>query len=273
MARGGFNSEDSSRPKTSSFTKVVLGTVLAASAAAGYLWWKQTASLVSREAVTTNFNSVSTSAAAFTPAQSAAPPTSRNDRQQPDANAQEPLHTSVRTNIGPSTQTEALKNLDIATLAEHVRGPDAELGAAAWNEIFRRQPNAAREALFGLFDDLSNPARAATFDMLIHDPHLDPEAMMMALRAALEDDDQSIVTTAAQVLAAREDPQALTALDEGLRSESSETRRAIVEQIGSSTAAEPLLKRAMKDSDDAVRNAAIRAALGRGLHISGSQIP
>src|SRR5262245_150679 len=60
-------------------------------------------------------------------------------------------NSSTQAETGSAVDTEMVKNADLATLATHLRGSNPELAAAAWQEIVRREPGAARQALFGLF--------------------------------------------------------------------------------------------------------------------------
>jgi HEAT repeat protein len=176
-------------------------------------------------------------------------------RQQSEANLQEEPEAEPQERQLTALQ-EAAAYRDWEVLRHALQDTDPALQSAAFAALAAQYKAGAVEELWANVQDTSQPTRLQALALLVQNAEADERTVIEALREALQDPDPAFNAYAVQILAGRDDADAVVALREALHSPDPSIRLMILESVVHTEAGLLLLREALADSDETVKDVA-----------------
>ena len=199
------------------------------------------------------------------PDPSASPDRAQPPTQDADAGELEALSENL-SGTEPqldNSQTEKLAAIETAAasqdreaLGTYMQDANAAVQAAAFDALAAHDNPAAVEDLLAKINDPGQPIRLQALQLLAQSPQADEQTVMATLVDALNGSDSLFSAYAAQALAERGTPEAMSALTNMFNSSDPSTRLMVLQSVAQTQAGLSLLRSALSDSSETVRSAA-----------------
>ncbi len=176
-------------------------------------------------------------------------------RQQSEATLHEEPPADPQEGLRAALQAAATDG-DWDSVRNFLQDADPTIQSAAFQALAAQDKPVAVEELWAHVQDTSQPTRLQALALLVQNSGADEQTVTEALGEALHDPDPALNAYAVQILAGRDDTESMAALRRGLDSPDPSARLMILESVVHTEAGLPLLREALADSDETVRDAA-----------------